>query len=209
MSIDDGYTVPVATLVKLGSGDAKEGRRVLRAMIDLEITREIAPGPTEKPPNVRVATRSDEDAVLELLLKDYYENASDVNTMDAGSVLTMIHSATRENTATLGVIDGPDGAILGAILVSPEKCWWTTDWNLAERVTFVHPAHRSTHYAVDLLNFAKWMADKMTDALGYRVYLTGSVTATKDAHMKCALMARHMGFMGGVFVYPALPVVHQ
>ena len=127
-----------------------------------------------------------------------------VNSFSEERVKSFIRGATRGGLASIGVIDGPEG-VIAAIFVEPECYWWTDDWNLAERITFVHPAHRNSNCAMDLLRFAKWMADSMTERLGYQVYLTASVAASRDAYRKSALFGRFMHFMGGVFVHPKLP----
>lgn len=199
----EDLVVPVAALAKLGNGCPIAGRKVLRAMIDLEIEHEIPTATTEKPINVRRATEADEQSILELLRIDIAENAKMVNSYDEQRIVSFIRTATRDDWATIGVIDGSEG-VVATIFIEPEQYFWTSDWNLAERITFVHPDHRNSTYAMDLLRFAKWMADGMTMRLGYTVYLTASIAASQDAYRKSALFGRFMHFMGGVFVYPKL-----
>ena len=198
---DRGYYVHAATLEKLGGGDAKAGRRVLRSILELETSHQPINGPTERPPDVRVATEVDEEGVLALLRLDFAENARHVAPLDEQRIKSFVYSATRDKVATLGVIDGPIG-VVGMVYLEPEVWWWATEWYVAERLTYVHPDHRSGQRVASLIKFARSFVDNMSAQLGYRVFLIGSVVATKDARTKTALFGRMLNFAGGVFAYP-------
>lgn len=202
--MSEDYLVPAATLAKLGNGDVKAGRRILRAMIDIEVEHEPINGPTEKPVNVRAAVAADEEAIMALLMTDLEENARLINPVCEPNITEFVKQAIRDNIATIGVVDGAHG-LVALISIGLEKYWWTDHWSLAERVTFVHPDHRNSTYAADLIKFSKWFADGMSARLGYTVYLTASVAAPRDAYRKAALYGRSMCFMGGMYVYPKLP----
>ena len=88
------------------------------------------------------------------------------------------------------------------IYLEPEVWWWATEWYVAERLTYVHPDHRSGQQVASLIKFARSFVDNMSAQLGYRVFLIGSVVATKDARTKTALFGRMLNFAGGVFAYP-------
>ena len=199
---ESDYVVAHGTLVKLGRGDAAAGRRLLRTLIDVEASREPVTGPIEKPANVRLAQESDEDSILELLRLDHAENAAMVAPFDDGHVFSFIHSATRERTATIGVVDGP-GGVIGMIFLTPEVWWFSPIWHVSERLLCVHPDHRRSQHAAHLLDFARWFVDDMSARLGYRVYLISSVVGAVDVDRKAALFGRRMERAGGVFVYPS------
>lgn len=115
--------------------------------------------------------------------------------------MEIVTSATRDLHATIGVIDGPDG-LVGMICLVPYAWWWSEAWFVAEFWNYVHPAHRSSRHAADLIKFSRWVADDMTARLGYRVFLISGVMATKDARGKTALYRRLLNWCGGTFVYP-------
>lgn len=201
-TLHDDYMVPYETLVKLGRGDAKVGRRLLRTLIDVEVTHEPRRGPGTKPDTVRLATEADESALMELLRMDHQENALVVAPFDEQHTKGFIQAATREKDATIGVVDGPAGPV-GLIWLIPEVWWFSPTWYVAERLTFVHPDHRRSRYGRDLLQFAHWFVDSMSAELGYQIFLISSVVGTVDVDRKVALFGRMMQRGGGIFIYPS------
>ena len=199
--MDNGYLIPPETLSRLGNGDIKAGRRVLRLILDLECSHVPINGPTERPASVREATEADEDGILALLRADFAENARHVADPDEQRIKAFVYSATRDKDARIGVIDGPSG-IVGMIYLVPEMWWFSTDCYVAERLTYVAKEHRTARHVSDLLRFARWVVDEMSRTLGRRTYLLGSVVATRDARAKTAVFSRLMNFAGGVYCYP-------
>ncbi len=198
----DDYLVPHDTLVKLGRGNAMAGRRLLRTLIDVEMVHEPPTGPALKPPTVRVATEADEPALIELLRLDHAESAAMVAPFDEQHVKSFIQAATRERIDTIGVVDEPEGPV-GMVRLTPECWWFSPDWYVAERLLFVHPAHRRSRHGRDLLQFARWFVDAMSAEVGYTVFLISSVVGTHDADKKAALFGRKMQRGGGIYIYPA------
>lgn len=201
MTSDEGYLVPAETLAKLGGGDVKTGRRVLRMMIDLEVTHAPIPSPTPKPENVRAATTADELSILHLMRLDIAENAAHIAPLSEPRLLEFVQTATRDFKATIGVIGAP-GHIEGLIYLTPEQWWWSEEWCLAERVSIVHPAHRGSRHAIDLLRFARWFVEVMRHNPEVQIYLLASVVATKNALAKQVLFGRMLTRIGSVFAHP-------
>lgn len=200
--IEEDYTVPHATLVKLGHGDAMAGRRLLRVLIDVEMTHEPQRGPASRPPGVRIATESDEPALMELLRLDHAESAAMVAPFDEVHAKSFLHAATRERIAVIGVVDEPEGPAGMIYLIN--ECWWfSPTWYVAERLLFVHPDHRRSRHGRDLLQFARSFVDDMSAQLGYPVYLISAVVGTCDVDRKAAVYGRMMQRAGGVYVYPS------
>ena len=198
----DAYIVSPETLVKLGRGNITAGRRLLRTLIDVEITHEPAHGPAAKPGNVRIATEADEDALIELARLDHEENAAIVAPFDEQHVRSFIYAATRERETTIGVIDA-DSGLAGMVVLSNEMWWFAPSWYVAERLLYVRAEHRRSRYAHDLLRFAHWFVDRMSADLGYTVFLISSVVGTRDADRKAAVFGRMMERGGGIFIYPS------
>lgn len=199
---DGDYVVSLKTLERLGHGDAAAGRRLLRVLIDVESMREPVHGPVERPANVRLANEADEDSIIELLRADHAENAAMVAPFDEQHVRSFVYSATREHTATIGVIDGDHG-VVGMIFLVPEIWWFASEWYVSERLMFVHPDHRRTRHAGSLIDFGRWFVTDMSRRLGYTVFMVSSVVGTHDVDRKVAVFGRKMQRGGGIFLFPS------
>lgn len=196
------YIVSLATLTKLGQGCPMAGRRVLRAMIDLEIEHEPINGPTQKPASVRAAVEADEENIMALVREDIAENARHIAPLDEDKVMNMVRGATRGGNGTVGVIDAPDGTLAGMICLTPAVWWWSTQWASTENFCFVSKIYRKSGHAVDLIKFSRWHTDQLSAKLGYQVYLLSGVTASQEVHAKTAMYRRHSNFVGAFFAYP-------
>ena len=202
--------VPHATLLRLGRGDAAAGRRLLRVLLEIETEPRQIDGPTSKPSSVRLATIADEQSLVELLGMDVLESGATVAPISVPELWKFVQESTRDlgnrgaSKPVIGVI-GAEKGIEGAIFLEPEKWFWSDRWFLAERLTCVRPGHRRTRHAADLLQFAKWFADAMTDAAGFRVYLLANVVGTRDVERKVALFGRTMARAGAIYLYPSAP----
>lgn len=210
---EDDYVVPYETLLKLGRGDAAAGRRLLRTLIDIEIVHEPINGPTPKPENVRLATINDEASLVELLRLDVTENAAHIAAGDDAALFDFVQAATRDihnlgsTKPIIGVIGSPD-RIEGAIFIELNRWFWSSNsWFLQEKLTAVRPDCRKSRHATDLLKFARWFSDAMSESAGFRVYLLASVVASRDVNRKIMLFSRLMNKAGGVFAYPSPSIV--
>ncbi len=211
MSLEEGYTVPFSVLTRLGHGDAQAGRRVLRAMIDMECDHEPIVGPTERPPNVRGAVEADEAAILDLVRVQMAEITRDVAPPDEAKIMSIVRTATTVNAtavpglpggiATVGVIDGVHG-LAGMICLVPYAWWWSDRFFVAEFWNYVRPEARGSRYGADLVRFSRWHVDVMTEKIGSQVFLISGITGTNNPREKTALYGRLLNFCGGMFVYP-------
>ncbi len=198
---EEGYFVPVETLAKLGGGDIIAGRKLLRALIDIEVTHEPVMGPTERPVNVRAATEEDAADIIELIRQDISENARPIAPLSEDKVKQFLSLPTSEGGPSIGVIDGPDG-IVGMIAMILVSWWWSDRWFAFEQFNFVASEHRASRHGADLLRYSRWYTDQMSVQLGYRVFLLSGVTATKDPVRKMAVYGRLSNRVGGFYCYP-------
>lgn len=212
-TLQDDYTVPHAMLVKLGRGDAMAGRRLLRTLIDIEVVHEPINGPTPKPDNVRLATIADEASLVELLRLDVAENAAHIAPSDDEALFTLVQAATRDihnlgpAKPSIGVIGSP-GQIEGAIFLQLQRWFWSSEhWFVEERLTAVRPDCRKSRHAADLIRFARWFVDAMSEHTDVRVRLVLSVVATVGAGPKQAFFGRMLNRVGAIYSYPA-PDLH-
>jgi hypothetical protein len=206
----EGHFIPHETLVRLGKGDAKAGRRRLRLLIGAEISGP-KDGPTAKPATVRTANVADEQGILALLRIDILENenSSRLAAIDESRLLAFVQHATRDLQAVIGVIDGDGtgdaaGGIVGLVYLTQAQFFWSERWLVQERVMTVHPAHRRSRHAIDLLKFACWFVDDMTARIGARVLLTSTVSTPEEALAKEVLFARHLNRIGSHYLYPSI-----
>ena len=206
-STPEGMVVTNAQLARLGDGDIKRGRRVLRTLIMDEREQAQINGPTARPANVRLATINDEQAVFNLVSMEMSEIAGGVAPTHPETVASMIISATRAGKGIIGVIDGPDGFPVATIALFNEKWWWSQSWFFNKTWEYVHPDHRHSSHARDLINFAHWFGDEMTRLFGYRVYVLEGVLANRRMRDKVRLYKRHSNAIGAFFIYPMPPTI--
>lgn len=206
-TLDDGsMVVTVDQLARFGGGDAREGRRELRLMLSMERNGPVFNGPTVRPKNVRLAGPKDEEAILALYLGDLQANAAHIAPIDEMKCLELIRCGTRRRGGFVGVIDEGDKPVAMVILVP--QCWhWSNGYFLQELSLYVHPDHRGTRYAHDLMNWSKWVSDSMSASWGSRCYLLAGVLGGWRVRAKIALYRRMFPVAGCVSVYPAPPAM--
>lgn len=200
---DGSMVVTADELALLGGGDARAGRQQLRLMIELERDRKTFVGPTERPASVRRGGPEDRQAILELLLIDIAENAAAVAPVDEQRVLDQIDAGMPDKAGMIGVIDGPDGKPVAAVIMVPLMHWWSRAYYYQEATLFVHPDHRKSDHIRDLLRFQRWFVDGMTTRFGYRVYLICGVLGVHHVRRKIMLYRRQFRQVGAVFCYPS------
>ena len=160
---------------------------------------------TEKPANVRIATTFDEQAIFDLLTGAqglYEENA--LFELSRRKVRSTIKDALARHQGQLGTPSGPkgiigviehDGKIVGSIGMGFTSFWYTEEWHLSEFWNFVHPNHRKSSYALDLIQFAKWCAD------GLGIPLHMGIISRERVKGKVRLYKRIIPYVGGYFIY--------
>lgn len=200
---DGSMLLSVDDLKLLGRGDAEAGRKHVRQLIALERDTTVFTGPTEKPASVRAAGPADEDAILELLLLDVAENATQVAPPSEARIRGHIEVCTRRQGGIAGVIDGPDDKPVAVVLMVPFQWWWSAQYAVQELVLYVHQDHRKSRHVQDLLQFQRWVVDTWTNSFGYRVYLMCGVLGVNRVLSKIALYRRRFRQAGAVFVYPS------
>lgn len=199
---DGSLVIPPEKLARFGDGSVEDGRRELRFLIEAEHDREVRFGPSAKPANVRIATPTDEAAIQALLMVDIEENAKRIAAPDTKRVMWHIQLATRMQGGICGVIDGPDGTPVAVTLMMPQQWWWSSEWFLQEVGSFVHPAHRKSRYAHDLIAFQRHVGDKQSEGYGHRVYVLMGILGLKRVREKAIMVRRKMRQVGWAFLYP-------
>ncbi len=143
--------------------------------------------------NVRMATPEDAVEIYELM-KLAHEECGE-HEMNAEKVLWRINLATHRQASFVGVVCTDDGVIAGYVLIMIEPIWYSDDVQLLEVSNFVHPDHRRSDYAKQLIAFAKHSADDLG------VDLTMGVISNSRTLAKCRLYRRQLPFVGEFYCY--------
>jgi hypothetical protein len=204
ISLPDGSMVlTVEDLAVLGNGSADVGRRQLTAMIAAERGRKVRESVTAtRPASVRISTAKDDEQIVELLRLDCEENAAIVAPFDEEKIRRAIPEL-RARASVIGVIDDKaTGKIVALVGLVAMQWWWSNQWFYQEQPMFVHPDHRKSHHARDLLQFQEWWVDDMSRRFGYRIRLLCGVLGVKDIWLKTAMYKRRFRMVGSAFIYP-------
>ena len=148
---------------------------------------------TEKPLNVRPAQRGDEKNLFDFLCVAHKENG--VYSMNEKKVCEMINAGAQDRETIIGIIDAPDGTIAASFGGYFAQWWYTDEWHIEECWDFVHPDHRRSSYAKDILQYSKWLSDQMKMPIH-----NGIMTASRF-EAKTRLFRRQMPQVGAAFAY--------
>lgn len=205
IAVEGGFLVTEEQLKRIDP-DPKRARAELRLLIaDLRAGKKIT-GPTPAPDTVRFARPSDEEALYELWMMAHKENGTMFAPVSSERVWAEIHRGTRAKGNIIGVVDTLDG-IVATCCLAPRQWWWSELFLYMDLINFVHPDHRKSRWADDLLAFECACADRMTERLGYTVYVMAGVQSLRRQQAKERLFKRHMNRAGGSFIYPFPPGV--
>lgn len=122
-----------------------------------------------------MAKPGDERRVFDLLSQAHAENA--VAPISEGRVLDQIEKATHQRGGLIGMIEGPT-RLEACLVMALGQFWYSDAFHLEELVNYVHPDHRRSKHAHDLIDFGKWAAETMSLPLFMGV-LSGSRTKAK------------------------------
>lgn len=141
---------------------------------------------------MRLATRADEDGVVAMGKIVHAEVGHFA--WNENKIRLMIRRATDRKGGILGVIGEP-GAIVGSIFLLLDEVWYSDEWNLVEMWNFVHPEHRNSSYAQQMLKFAKGVAKTMGIKLNVGLFNNVRLEAKEK------LYSRYLPFAGVFYMY--------
>ena len=143
---------------------------------------------------VRIAGMDDRVGMLSLLDLMHAENG--VASLCRPKMEAALDRGLRRDKAVIGVIGAPD-KIEASIGLFCHEWWYSSDTHLEDCWNFVHPLHRRSNFARELLGFAK----KAADDLGVQLLI--GVLSTERTQAKVKLYERIFGPSAGAgFVYP-------
>jgi hypothetical protein len=141
-------------------------------------------------PQVRIATRNDENEVMEMCRALWKENG--LFTMNEDKVRACLHKCYDRSGAIVGVIGEP-GHIEASTCLMISDFYYSDDWHLAELWNYVAEPFRKSRNAEALIEFGKSCSDKMKVP-----FFTGIIT---NSHMagKVRMYRRLLGAPTGAF----------
>lgn len=165
----------------------------------------------DNPFGVVRATPADEQAIFETLEKLHSENG--MWPMNHDKVMAAIRVATRGGmpAAIIGLIKGKDGEIEGMIWLILQDSWYSDYLSWNERLLFVVPEHRRSSHAKNLVQFAKWCSDTMSDNLPKQpgqqteIPLIIGILTFKALEPKMRLYQRQFKQVGATFMHRLVP----
>ena len=160
-------------------------------------------GPTARPASIRMAGPADEMAVFDLVMRDLFENAQHIATIDPLRVMDHIRAGTQRRGGITAVIDGQDGKPVAVTVIVPVQWAFSQAFHAQEVFNYVHPDHRSSRHAEDLIKFGNWCADEWSRNFGYQVYILSSVLTQRKVREKLRFYRRFITQLGAIFLYPS------
>ncbi|MCV9940901.1 GNAT family N-acetyltransferase [Boseaceae bacterium BT-24-1] len=139
---------------------------------------------------IRMATRADEEVVMELCRMLHEENGQ--FPMSEEKVRNELRRGFDRQGGVVAVIDGPEGTEAVSLLTIDQP-WYSDVWMLQECFIFVHPDHRKTRHAKRLINYARECADKMG------IPLLIGVLSNHKTEAKVKLYERVFGAKAGAY----------
>lgn len=151
------------------------------------------------PSIVRVAGPKDFDAVWNLMLMSYEENA--VFPLSENKAKWFLRRAIfpeeipPQDVGVRGVVGviGPKEGIEGLVFLTIGSFWYSDALHLEEFMVFVHPEHRKSDHAKALINWMKTQVDETGLPL-----MTG-IFSLKRTEAKCRLYQRMLPKLGELF----------
>lgn len=153
-----------------------------------------------RPASVRIATSLDEKALYVLLRNLEIANAMGFARSEA-KAWAHINGVCRGQGGIAGVIDGPDGSLIGSIGITAAQPWYSEDYFLSEVWCFVDPEHRKgTRHGAALFDFAKWHQQDMSIKLGHNIPLEISFLSYRRVAAKERLWRKAGRWIGSTFM---------
>lgn len=147
-------------------------------------------------PDVRLARPEDREAILGLTTLLHGENG--LFAISPRKVEIMLDRFYNREGALIGVI-GEIGAPVATIYLGIDQLIYTDDWTLVEQWNFVHPDHRRSNFASQLICYAKGLSDQ------FKLPLLVGILSNSRTEAKARLYERHLTRAGAYFYYAQTP----
>jgi GNAT superfamily N-acetyltransferase len=142
--------------------------------------------------DVRLAAPEDVDGLMELLRLACQEDGQ--HPLDENKLLNVIAGYFNKMGVVIVVI-GEVGKPVAYLLMVIDQVWYSNDYQLLELSLFVHPDHRRSDYAKQLMAFSKQASN------GLDLNLTIGVLSNERTEPKVRLYKRQFKQAGAFFTY--------
>ena len=142
--------------------------------------------------DVRLASSEDVDGLMDLLRLACAEDGQ--HPLDESKLVNVIEGYFRK-AGVLIVVIGEVGHPVAYLLMVIDQVWYSNDYQLLELSLFVHPDHRRSDYAKQLMAFSKQASD------GLDLNLTIGVLSNERTAAKVRLYQRQFNQAGAFFTY--------
>lgn len=148
---------------------------------------------TDKPQNVHIALPSDEEGLFPILMMAHEESA--VMPLSEARVHEIITTSTRRKGGVIGLIRGGE-RIEGVLCLRLARMPYSDEWHLEDIANYVHPLHRKSNHAKNLIQFGHWMAEQM----GFPLLI--GILSAKRLESKRKFYQRYAGKeVGSVYIH--------
>ena len=144
------------------------------------------------PSFVRLAIPEDRASVIDSIKLLHDENG--LFSLSMRKTIDCVDRYYRGENSILGVI-GPVGAVEGSIYLSIEEPYYSEDLQLCELWNIVHPDHRRSNHAKQLLAFAKRCSDEV------KITLIIGIISNHRTRAKVRLYEKQLTPAGAFFVH--------
>lgn len=144
------------------------------------------------PLEVRMAEPADRQPLWELMIMLHGENG--LFSVSPTKVDAMLDRYYNRQGALVGVI-GDVGSPVAAIYLEITQAVYSDDYMLCEQFNFVHPDHRRSSYAKQLIAYAKRCSDGLT------LPLMVGILSNKRTEAKMVLYDKWLTRAGGYYIY--------
>lgn len=141
---------------------------------------------------VRMAEPADRARLHDLMILLHGENG--LFSISPSKVDAMLDRYYNRERTMIGVI-GDVGDPVAAIYLEITQVVYSDDWMLCEQFAFVHPDHRRSHHARQLIAYAKTAADAL------KLPLMIGILSNKRTEAKMRLYDEMLPRAGGYYVY--------
>lgn len=154
---------------------------------------------TDRPTDVRIGIKQDEDAIWHLCQTIHAECAFGGD-LDEGMVRLAVGPALAREKGIVGIIDGDNGEIAGAVVLKLTPWWYGPSLHWEDLFFYVAPQYRNGKRDQSLMAFCKWWTEQINDT-GLEIPLVVGVFQEGRAEAKTRLWRKNFRQVGGLFVY--------
>lgn len=146
-------------------------------------------------PQVKPALPGDADFLMEMLRHNCEEEHAIARPSD-DCIRAILNRGLTQEMAMIGVIRGPD-RIEGSVGIYVSSWWFSHDLHCDALWLYVHPEHRRSEHAKNLIKFAKWAAAELSFPLVL------GILKTPQTDRKAELYGRQIPLGGSFFIHKA------